>query len=199
MPSARPCLSRRTLRILSATLAIGFSATFAEAQQNRDGAIDALRTHLDRLIRGPSWRDSRWGLLVMSLDHQDTLYAVDPERPLAPASNAKLLTTAAALHALGPDYRFLTYLLADAEVRDGVLDGDLTLYGTGDAGLSSRFYRDRDEVFEHLVDQLDEAGIREIRGDLVADAAEDKADEASVAQEDAEKAPPRRGWWQRRT
>ncbi|MEX2466438.1 MAG: D-alanyl-D-alanine carboxypeptidase/D-alanyl-D-alanine-endopeptidase [Gemmatimonadota bacterium] len=141
----------------------------ARAQSSSTGA-DALRSGLDRLVLTPSWRGAEWGVLVTSLDHGDTLYAVNPHTPLAPASNIKLLTTAVALEVLGPDYRFLTYLMTNGRVVDGILDGDLVLYGTGDPGLSSRFHAQRDEVFHRLIDQLETAGIREIRGDLVADA-----------------------------
>ena len=129
-----------------------------------------LRSGLDRLLLASSWRDAEWGVLVVSLDHGDTLYAVDPDKPLAPASNIKLITTAAALETLGPEYRFVTYLMTNGEVEDGVLHGDLILYGTGDPGISSRFHLRRDEAFHGLVDQLDSLGIREVRGDLVADA-----------------------------
>lgn len=129
-----------------------------------------LRSGLDRLLLASSWRDAEWGVLVVSLDHGDTLYAINPDEPLAPASNVKLITTAAALQTLGPDYRFDTYLMTNGDVEDGVLHGDLILYGTGDPGISSRFHFRRDEAFHHLVDQLDSLGIREVRGDLVADA-----------------------------
>lgn len=129
-----------------------------------------LRSGLDRLLLASSWRDAEWGVLVVSLDHGDTLYAINPDEPLAPASNVKLITTAAALQTLGPDYRFDTYLMTNGDVADGVLHGDLILYGTGDPGISSRFHFRRDEAFHHLVDQLDSLGIREVRGDLVADA-----------------------------
>jgi D-alanyl-D-alanine carboxypeptidase/D-alanyl-D-alanine-endopeptidase (penicillin-binding protein 4) len=95
---------------------------------------------------------------------------VDPDEPLTPASNVKLLTTAAALHVLGPEYRFRTWLLSDGQVEDGVLQGDLVLYGTGDPGISDRFYGRKDEVFHRLIDQLESEGIHTIDGDVVADA-----------------------------
>jgi len=120
---------------------------------------------------GPySWGDAQWGVLVLSLDTGDTLFAVSPDSALSPASNVKLLTSAAALHVLGPEYRFRTWLLSDGAVEDGVLQGDLVLYGTGDPGISDRFYVSKDEVFQRLIDGLDGAGIHTIAGDVVADA-----------------------------
>ena len=132
--------------------------------------VETLQDQLARTFDAYAWGDAQWGALVYSLDSGDTLFAISPDDALVPASNVKLLTTAAALHRLGPDYRFRTYLLSDAPVRDGVLQGDLTLYGTGDPGISDRFYGSKDEVFHRLIDDLELAGITEIRGDLVADA-----------------------------
>lgn len=132
--------------------------------------VDLLRASLTEAFGTFGWGEAKWGALVVSLDTNDTILAMEPTAPMAPASNIKLLTTAAALHVLGPEYRFRTWLLADGPVEDGVLHGDLVLYGTGDPGISARFYGSRDEVFHRLVDQLEIAGIHAVTGDLVADA-----------------------------
>jgi D-alanyl-D-alanine carboxypeptidase/D-alanyl-D-alanine-endopeptidase (penicillin-binding protein 4) len=44
------------------------------------------------------------------------------------------------------------------------------LYGTGDAGISDRFYRRKEDVFHLLVDQLEALGIHTVTGDLIGDA-----------------------------
>ena len=51
----------------------------------------------------------------------------ESDRPLIPASNLKLLTTAAFLDHFGPDFKFKTLLLAK--------DGELFLVGDGDPAL----------------------------------------------------------------
>ena len=130
----------------------------------------ALGADLSGLLDTFRWRDAEWGVLVVSLERGDTLFRHNATRAFAPASNAKLLTSLVALDRLGPDYRFRTYLLSDGAVRDGVLEGDLVLFGTGDPGFSQRFHRSRTGVFEELAQTLAERGIRRIRGDLVADA-----------------------------
>jgi len=132
--------------------------------------VERLQEQLSETFAGGSWGNAQWGALVYSLDSGDTIFSISPDSAMAPASNMKLLTTAAALHRLGPDYRFRTYVLSDAPVRDSVLQGDLTLYGTGDPGISDRFYGRKDEVFQRLIDDLESAGISEISGDLIADA-----------------------------
>jgi D-alanyl-D-alanine carboxypeptidase/D-alanyl-D-alanine-endopeptidase (penicillin-binding protein 4) len=131
---------------------------------------DELTRELQRIIDGTRWSSARWSVLAVSLDTGDTLFARDPGASLAPASNVKLLTTAAALHHLGATYRFRTFLLADGPVENGVLRGDLVLYGTGDPALSDRFFGSRTAVFERLSAVLRDAGVRRIEGDVVGDA-----------------------------
>jgi serine-type D-Ala-D-Ala carboxypeptidase/endopeptidase (penicillin-binding protein 4) len=133
-----------------------------------DGAA-GLRAQLEEMIRRPGWRDDRWSVMVVSLDRGDTLFARNAHEPLAPASNMKLFTTAAALYYLGPDFRWNTFLMATGPVQDGVLHGDLVVYGTGDPTFSGRFGGAM-AVWHAFADTLEALGVREIRGDLVGDA-----------------------------
>jgi len=132
--------------------------------------LEELRDRLSAVYGSSGERNATWGAIIVSLDSGDTLFSMGADSALAPASNLKLLTTAAALRTLGPEYRFRTYLLTNGTVSDGVVDGDLVLYGTGDPGIGDRFYRKKDEVFQRLVDQLEDAGIHTVTGDLVGDA-----------------------------
>jgi D-alanyl-D-alanine carboxypeptidase/D-alanyl-D-alanine-endopeptidase (penicillin-binding protein 4) len=103
------------------------------------------------------------------MDRGDTLLALNPSVPLVPASNIKLLSTAAAFHYLGPDFRTRTFLLASG-TRDGsVLRGDLVLYGTGDPTLSDRYYSSEAAPLDTLASRLAATGLREITGDLLVD------------------------------
>jgi D-alanyl-D-alanine carboxypeptidase/D-alanyl-D-alanine-endopeptidase (penicillin-binding protein 4) len=129
-----------------------------------------LRQDLSALLGTPSLRQAKWSVLVISLENGDTLFARDEDRFLAPASNMKIATTAAALHFLGPRFRYQTFVYADGPVVNGVLQGDLILYGTGDPGISDRFYRERTDVFEAFADQIAEAGITHVDGAVVGDA-----------------------------
>jgi D-alanyl-D-alanine carboxypeptidase/D-alanyl-D-alanine-endopeptidase (penicillin-binding protein 4) len=134
--------------------------------------VEATRAALDRdlreIIARPRWTGDQWSVMVRSLDRGDTLFSFGGEEPLAPASNMKLFTTAAALYYLGPDFRFNTFLMATGPIRDGVLDGDLVLYGTGDPSFSSRF-GDNLRVWRAFADTLQALGVREVRGGVVGD------------------------------
>lgn len=132
-------------------------------------AAAALHSDIDGLISAPGWRDDAWSVLVMSLEHGDTLFSQSPDLALAPASNVKLFTTAAALYYLGGGFRFNTFLLADGPIRDGVLHGDLVVYGTGDPTIADRF-GSKNVVWQAFADTLLAAGIHEVRGAVVGDA-----------------------------
>jgi len=93
---------------------------------------------------------------------------------LIPASNQKLLTTAAALSILGPDFTFKTYLEYDGHINDkGVLDGSLYIRGEGDPTFgSSRFASSEawGEVLNKICKVIADAGIKKINGGIIGDA-----------------------------
>ncbi len=130
----------------------------------------ALQSELTALLERTGWRGATWGILAVSLEAGDTLFALNADMPLVPASNMKLLTAAAALHHLGPDFRYRTFLLARGPVIDGVLEGDLILYGTGDPALSWRFSESRTALLEAMADSVvAKLGIRSVRGEVIGD------------------------------
>ncbi|MGI9182106.1 MAG: D-alanyl-D-alanine carboxypeptidase, partial [Longimicrobiaceae bacterium] len=108
------------------------------ASEVEAAALTGLRNDLLSSIREPGWREVRYGVMVVSLDRGDTLFALNPDLPLAPASNMKLFSTAAAYYYLGPNFRYSTYALADGELQNGAIEGDLILFGTGDPAISGR-------------------------------------------------------------
>ena len=132
--------------------------------------VEALRRDLSGFLDGTRLRSAEWSVLVVSLDQGDTLFARNESLLVTPASNIKVVTTAAALHFLGPSFTYQTFLLGDGPVKEGHLRGDLILYGTGDPGISDRFFRSRTRVFENLAEQLAAEGITHIDGAIVGDA-----------------------------
>lgn len=148
------------------------TGTAVAAAPSSPAAVDAntlaLQSGLAEILRRPRWTGDRWSVMVVSLDRGDTLFAHAASDALVPASNMKLFTTAAALYYLGPDFRFNTFLMATGPIRDGVLDGDLVIYGTGDPTFSDRF-GDRLAVWQSFADTLVARGVREVRGDIVGD------------------------------
>lgn len=162
--------ARRRGVVLALALALLAATAAVPSVAPRSEALLRLGEDLSGLLTVYRWRAARWSVLVVSLDRGDTLFATEPDAAMAPASNMKILTSAAALRELGPDFRYRTWLVSEGEVREGVLDGDLVLYGTGDPGISDRFFPQKETVFHILADQLVAQGIRAVDGNLVGDA-----------------------------
>jgi D-alanyl-D-alanine carboxypeptidase/D-alanyl-D-alanine-endopeptidase (penicillin-binding protein 4) len=114
-------------------------------------------------------RSGEWGVMVVSLTRGDTLFALNPDAMLQPASTMKMYTAAIALDRLGPNHTFTTTIVRDGSVRDGVLDGSLYLRGDGDPSLSPRYFPG-ERPMDRLARQVAAAGVRRVTGDLVADA-----------------------------
>ncbi|NNF38667.1 MAG: D-alanyl-D-alanine carboxypeptidase/D-alanyl-D-alanine-endopeptidase [Gemmatimonadetes bacterium] len=131
-------------------------------------AREALQRSIDGILGGTRWRGSEFGVLVVDGETGDTLYARQPHVALAPASNLKVLTTAAALHLLGPDFRWMTWVTTDAPIVDGVVQGDVILFGTGDPFL--RPSRAEVGALDALAAALRDRGIRRVEGRVLGDA-----------------------------
>jgi serine-type D-Ala-D-Ala carboxypeptidase/endopeptidase (penicillin-binding protein 4) len=91
-------------------------------------------------------RRETWGILVETIDG-DTLYSHNARQYITPASNTKLLTTAAALQQLGPQYRIRTAIY---QTPDG-----LRVVGAGDPSITQT-------QLDDLAQQVAAAGIRHI-------------------------------------
>ena len=95
------------------------------------------------------------------------VYGFNQHVSVVPASLQKLITTAASLDILGADYRYTTRLLMQGEVdRDGVLQGNLYIVGSGDPLLGSYRYRQTtsDTLFGQWTEALRSRGVERIAG-----------------------------------
>ncbi|MDU8912419.1 D-alanyl-D-alanine carboxypeptidase/D-alanyl-D-alanine-endopeptidase [Aestuariicoccus sp. MJ-SS9] len=101
--------------------------------------------------------DGAVGFAVADVATGETLEERQGATGLPPASVAKALTAAYALHHLGPAHHFVTRLVATGPVTDGVVAGDLALVGGGDPVLET-------DNLAALAADLKAAGIREVKG-----------------------------------
>lgn len=131
----------------------------------------SLQEQITTFVAQPRFEGAIWGVQVVSLDSGRVLAEYQPRVRQSPASNAKLYTGALALARLGGDHRIRTPLLATAAVQpDGTLPGDLVISGRGDPSWGAREKKPEFwSVFAPFVEALRRAGVKHIRGDLVAD------------------------------
>ena len=143
------------------------SPSHAEPTTEANAGADAALAHdIYQLIDGSDSAKARWGVFVMSLKDGRVLYSRDGDKLFTPASNMKIYTTAVALDLLGNDYRWRTSLYALTQpTADGVIDGDLILYGRGAPDLDSK----KPESLPALADQLQQRGVHLVRGKIIGD------------------------------
>jgi serine-type D-Ala-D-Ala carboxypeptidase/endopeptidase (penicillin-binding protein 4) len=173
--------SFRTLAPFAAAAVLAASCSLARAQGTGNlapraapGATDgvaapSLAARIDAILERPSLRSADWGIEVRDASSGRVLYARAADRRFIPASNLKLLVSATAAHHLDPGYRYRTTLYATGPVRDGVLEGDLVLFGRGDPLISTRYGRPLAGVWDELADSLLARGVRRVSGGVVAD------------------------------
>ncbi|RAJ36849.1 D-alanyl-D-alanine carboxypeptidase/D-alanyl-D-alanine-endopeptidase (penicillin-binding protein 4) [Kitasatospora sp. SolWspMP-SS2h] len=159
-------LPRRLARPVAAALAAALLAVAApggSAPPASAAASSALTADLDRLLADPRLAGATAAVKVVDTESGEVLYAHDSQHLVLPASTMKLVTSAAALDALGTGYRFGTDVLATGRSDAGVLRGDLVLRGGGDPSLLP-------QDLDALARQVADSGVRLVTGSLGYDA-----------------------------
>ena len=128
-----------------------------------DDPVAVARAALVELTRARVFDEASVALQVVDTGTGREIFAHGGDAALAPASAVKVVTAAAALDALGPQWRFTTRALADGELSPGGdLAGDLFIQGGGDPTLVI-------EKLWKLILDLRLEGVRRVEGDVYFD------------------------------
>ena len=153
-------------RIISLYMLLWCSAAFAQLRPEAELA----QAVIDSITADQALERAVVGIYAMT-GNRRTLVDINGDKMLVPASNMKLISTGAALHKLGPEYRFETAIGHDGTIEDGVLKGNLYIIGGGDPTLGSKdsIAVNLETVFGQWEALVREAGIRKIEGKVIGD------------------------------
>jgi len=126
-----------------------------------------LSASLQKIIEQENAANAFWSVTVRN-SAGNIIGAHNSEKLVSPASNLKLLTSAAVLDELGSDFRFKTSLYATGSQEGSVWNGNIIIRGMGDPSLSGKFYNDdRFYIMDKLYNALQARGIEKINGRLI--------------------------------
>jgi len=130
---------------------------------------NTLQERLSSLVNGNVSRISDTSIQIVEVDSGAVVAERNPHVPLAPASNMKLFTTAAAIDLLHPDFEVTTTVYARGPVdAAGTLEGDVKIVGHGDPTIGGRFHDNHaTAVIDDWATDLKRAGIKTIKGNLI--------------------------------
>ena len=125
---------------------------------------------LDTLLDSQEFGAARWGVAIISLRDGKLIYQRNGDKLFTPASNMKIYTTAVALDLLGAEYRWRTSVYSEFEPdANGIIRGDLVLYGRGAPDLQSANTKDNTNSLEELALALVKRGVKRIQGNVIGD------------------------------
>ncbi|MCX6600322.1 MAG: D-alanyl-D-alanine carboxypeptidase/D-alanyl-D-alanine-endopeptidase [bacterium] len=154
---------KSAVALISAWCVLGFCAGVSA------GTVAEFAAFADSVLLEPALAGASWSMQVYSLSGDSVVFERDADRLLTPASVTKLFTSAAALDALGSDFRFTTAVAADGAVdEDSVLEGDLIVLAGGDPTIETKSVDSLGgPVLRTWADSLLAHGIRRVSGDIV--------------------------------
>lgn len=135
-------------------------------------AASGQGTALKFLLSDTAMSGSSVSVCIIDTSDGSTVLEYNSGESLMPASVLKIVTTAAALELLGPQYRFKTRLgyTGSLNRRTGVITGDLVIKGGGDPVLGSPYFGEHyGDFLNGWIQMLKKAGIRTVNGRIICD------------------------------
>ncbi len=161
-PPTEPAASSRRLiepdAVLEARVRAAISKAVTKASKETKGAVSASNSVV--------------AVSVRELGYQGELVAVQSNRAVRPASNLKLVTSAAALAGFGANGALVTTFEASTAPVKGVLSGDLVVRAGGDPLHDRAAKGDCAAWCARLATQLKASGVQRVRGAIVLDEGE---------------------------
>ena len=129
-------------------------------------------TQLRPMLSDSLLKRAQVGVSVRNVQTNKIVFEQNGNQSFTPASNLKLVTTAAALDILGPEYRFTTSVMYSGDVSEGVFKGYLLIKGSGDPTLGSDKISgqiDYQKLIKSWIAAVKSKGVMHFKGTIVID------------------------------
>ena len=157
----------RSMKIFLLSFLILVFAVEATAQSE-------LGTKVQAILGDSILKTAQIGVSIRNNQTNKIVFEQNGNKSFTPASNLKLVTTAAALTLLGPEYRFITKVNHSGSITAaGELTGILLLKGSGDPTLGANkmaSVANYQTLIQNWVAVLKSKGIKEFKGTFIIDA-----------------------------
>jgi D-alanyl-D-alanine carboxypeptidase/D-alanyl-D-alanine-endopeptidase (penicillin-binding protein 4) len=123
-----------------------------------------LAGRINSVIQRKSVKKARFAVHIVDAQTGMTAYSHNARQKMLPASNMKIITSAAALHYLGPEYTFRT--------KVGLMKDSLVVIGAGDPLLGDmktdeKHGRKNDWVFTDIAEALQKNGVTALKNIII--------------------------------
>jgi len=124
--------------------------------------VASILAEMDRILNDSIFSDCFIGVKIIQLPDGNILYKRNSHKLFHPASNLKLLTSAAAINVFKTDFHFRTKVYTDHNISNGILHGNLYIKGSGDPLVTIG-------DLDSLASLIKTKGITTIKGDIIGD------------------------------
>ena len=135
---------------------IAFSTIFSQ------GFNEEIEEEFNEIFEDEYFQSTTLAVSIYDLTSDNYLFKKNDMQLLHPASNMKVITSAAGLEYLGTEYTFNTSVYHTGIIMDSVCYGDVVVVGGFDPDFTS-------EDLDTLVFSIKDYGINEIRGNIYGD------------------------------
>lgn len=124
-----------------------------------------LAKQINAILSQPSQRKVQFSVHIVKVDSGKTIYSHNSNTPLVPASNMKIIVSAAALRYLGPDYEYKTKVALSGNTLVVIGSGDPLL---GDKDTDTKYGRNTGWIFEDIAAKLKKKNLTSLH-DIIID------------------------------
>lgn len=144
------------------SIILGISATLGAAGVKPAEAVEEF-------VANRATNAQSIAVMITDLKSGEQIAGYNENLPLIPASIMKTVTIGSLLNKVGNDYRYHTLLLGSGPVRDGVLEGNLIIRGSGDPSLNSPKGPASGDFIAECTQAIAERGVDSIAGRIILD------------------------------